>query len=60
MHTEGSVLTGLNLKADTDKSIIFVLVNARRIPQLKQLVLEIDPRALMIVMEASEITGSRK
>ena len=60
MNTDGSVLSGLNLQGDHDKSIIFVLINARRIPQLKQLVLEIDPQALMIVMEASEITGSRK
>ncbi len=60
MHTEGSLLSGLNLKGDNDKSIIFVLIEARRIPQLKQLVLKTDPNALMIVMEASEITGSRR
>lgn len=57
---EGSILSGSNLTGKLDKHIIFVLIQARRIPQLKQLVLDIDPQALMIVMEASEITGSRR
>lgn len=59
LGTEGSILSGLNLNGDQDKHIIFVLIEARRIPQLKQLVLGVDPQALMIVMEASEITGAR-
>ena len=60
LDTEGSILSGLNLTGEQDKHIIFVLIQARRIPQLKQLVLAIDPQALMIVMEASEITGTRR
>jgi len=60
LGTEGSILSGFNLTGEQDKHIIFVLIQARRIPQLKQLVLSIDPQALMIVMEASEITGSRR
>lgn len=60
LNTEGSILSGLNLTGEQDKHIIFVLIQARRIPQLKQLVLAIDPKALMIVMEASEITGTRR
>lgn len=60
LGTGGSILSGSNLTGELDKHIIFVLIQARRIPQLKQLVLDIDPQALMIVMEASEITGARR
>lgn len=60
LGTEGSILSGFNLNGDQDKHIIFVLLEARRIPQLKQLVLNLDPQALMVVMEASEITGTRR
>lgn len=58
MDIDGSVLSGLNLSGDAEKSIMFVLVEARRVPKLKTLVLNTDPNALMIVMEASDITGS--
>ncbi len=57
LRIDGSVLSGHNLSGDINKSIMFVLIEARRISQLKQLVLNMDPDALMIVMEASDITG---
>jgi len=60
MDIDGSVLSGHNLSGDTDKNIMFVLIEARRVPRLKTLVLDTDPDALMIVMEASEITGSTR
>ncbi len=36
------MLCGLNITANEDKTILFVVVGARRIPQLKSLVLDID------------------
>ncbi len=56
----GTVLSGQNITANEDKTILFVVVGARRIPQLKSLVLDIDPDAIMIVMEASEMVGTSR
>ena len=57
---DGTILTGQNLTANKDKTILFVVVGARRIPELRNLVLAQDPQALMIVMEASEMMGSSR
>ncbi len=56
----GTVLSGQNITANEDKTILFVVVGARRIPQLKSMVLDIDPNAVMIVMEASEMVGTSR
>lgn len=60
LHRDGTILEGQNLSRAHDKSIIFVVVNVRRMQQLKQMVLSIDKDALMIVMEASEMIGSSR
>ncbi len=60
MDRDGTILSGHNLINQRDKRLLFVVVGARRIPQLKSIVLETDPQALMIVMEAQEMTGSSK
>ncbi|WP_444995194.1 YitT family protein [Aliikangiella sp. IMCC44359] len=60
LERDGTILSGKNLTVEAKKSIIFVVVEARRLPQLKSIVLEIDPQALMIVMEASEIMGTSR
>lgn len=57
---DGTILEGQNLSRAQDKSIILVVVNGRGIIQLRQLVLGIDKDALMIVMEASEMTGTSR
>jgi len=57
---DGTIVTGQNLSRGHDKSIIFVVVHVRRIIQLRELVLNIDKMALMIVMEASEMTGTSR
>jgi uncharacterized membrane-anchored protein YitT (DUF2179 family) len=57
---DGTILQGHNLSREHDKSIIFVVVDVRRIVQLRQLILQIDKKALMIIMEASEMTGSSR
>ena len=56
----GTILSGQNITANEDKSILFVVVSARRIHQLRELVLDIDPDAIMIVMEASEMVGTSR
>jgi len=60
LNRDGTILTGKNLTVQQDKSLLFVVVDARRIPVLRNLVLKIDPQALMIVMEASEMMGSSR
>lgn len=57
---DGSLLSGKNLNGEENKKLLFVVVDARRIPALKKLVLANDPKALMIVMEASELMGSNR
>lgn len=56
----GTILSGQNITANEDKTILFVVVGARRIPQLRTMVLNIDPHAIMIVMEASEMVGTSR
>lgn len=55
---DGTILSGHNLTDQENKTILFVMIGARKIPQLKSIVLEIDPKAIMVVMEASEMVGS--
>lgn len=60
LKRDGTVIYGQNLAGDQQKSILFVVVDARRIPTLKSLVTQIDPQAIMIIMEASEMSGSSR
>jgi len=60
LDRDGTIVSGQNLSREHDKSIIFVVINVRRIMQLKELVLSIDGEALMIIMEASEMTGTSR
>lgn len=57
---EGTIVSGQNLTTDYDKTILFVVVGVRRMPQLRELVLSIDPTALMVVIEAAEMMGSSR
>ena len=38
---DGTILSGQNLTAQADKKILFVVVDARRIPALRNIVLEV-------------------
>ena len=61
MGRDGTILHGQNLSREHNKNIIFVVVNIRQLPKLKQVILSIDSEALMVVMEATEMIGmSRK
>ncbi len=60
LDRDGTIVEGQNLSRKHDKSIVFVVINVRRIIQLRELVLSIDKDALMIIMEASEMTGTSR
>jgi len=57
---DGTIISGQNLTGEEDKTILFVVVGARRIPALRTIALKADPKALMIVMEAAEMMGSSR
>lgn len=58
MKRDGTVLSGINLTEEKDKRILFAVVGTREIQKLKSMVLEIDPSAIILIMEASEMMGS--
>ncbi len=60
MHRDGTILTGQNLTGEHTKQILFVVIDTRRINQLKELVLAIDSKALMVTMQASEMMGDSR
>ncbi len=60
MNRDGTILTGENLTGEHTKQILFVVIDARRINKLKELVLSIDKHALMVTMEASEMIGDSR
>jgi uncharacterized membrane-anchored protein YitT (DUF2179 family) len=60
MNRDGTILTGQNLTGDQTKQILFVVIDARRINKLKEIVLSIDKNALMVTMEASEMIGDSR
>ena len=60
MNRDGTILTGKNLTGEHTKQILFVVIDVRRINQLKELVLGIDNMALMVTMEASEMMGDSR
>jgi len=60
LHRDGTILSGTNLSGEHTKQILFVVIHARRVNQLKELVLGIDPKALMVTMEASEMVGDSR
>jgi len=57
---DGTILQGQNLSRSHDKSIVFVVVSAKSVIQLRELVLAIDKDALIIIMEASEMMGTSR
>jgi uncharacterized membrane-anchored protein YitT (DUF2179 family) len=55
---DGTILSGQNFTVDKDKKVLFAVVGSREIQKIKTIVLEQDPKAIMIIMEASEMMGS--
>ena len=57
LGNSGTILSGTGLSKNDLKQMIFVVVEPRKIQTLRQLIQEHDPKAFMIVMEATEMAG---
>jgi len=55
---DGTMLTGENLTNYKNKKVLLVVVGSREVQQLKNIITKLDERAIVIIMEASEIMGS--
>ncbi|MBL1232082.1 MAG: YitT family protein [Flavobacteriales bacterium] len=56
----GTLMQGNDLYNSNHKNIIFIVVDNSKINVLKKMVHSADPKALMIVMEATELLGSSR
>lgn len=56
----GTLMQGNDLYNSNHKNIIFIVVDNSKINVLKNMVHSADPKALMIVMEATELLGSSR
>ena len=54
---KGTILEGENLTLSRDKKLIFLVLDVKKLPQLKTIIQQNDKDAFMIVMEASEMLG---
>jgi len=57
LGSSGTILSGTGLCREQKKTMIFVVVEARRITLLRDIIRKNDPEAFMVVMEASEMLG---
>ena len=57
IEEHGTILTGVGLHQNQNKTIIYVTVDASKIELLKDLIRKYDPDAFMIITEASEFLG---
>ncbi len=60
MHTLERGVTGLNARGmytDREKCMLFCVVSKKEIAALKDLVMEVDPQAFLIVCDAREVWG---
>lgn len=53
----GTILHGAGLQGDKEKTMMFIVVDARRIAVLRDIIRNNDPDAFMVVMDASEMLG---
>ena len=54
---QGTILKGSGLFQKEDKTLIFIVVDVKKLAILREIIRENDPEAFMIVMEASEMLG---
>lgn len=57
LEEKGTILTGTGLKNNEDKTILFLVIDVKKIPLLKEIIEHTDDQAFMLVMEASEMLG---
>ncbi|MGB5793134.1 YitT family protein [Poseidonibacter sp.] len=54
---EGTIIKGSGLLKEQDKTLILIVLDVKKLAQLRNIINENDPEAFMIVMEASEMLG---
>ena len=54
---EGTIIQGSALDAKDNKTLIFMVLDVKKLGKLRQIIQETDENAFMIVMEASEMLG---
>lgn len=54
---DGTIIQGQGMVAHEEKKMIFLVVENRRIPRLREIIKYNDNEAFMVVMEASELLG---
>lgn len=57
LEEKGTVLTGSGLKNNENKTILFLVMDVKKITLLKEIIEQTDEQAFMLVMEASEMLG---
>jgi len=57
LEQEGTILKGSGIYKHEDKTLIFIVLDIKKLGRLRQIIEENDPEAFMIVMEASEMLG---
>ena len=57
LKSEGTILKGSSFIQHNDKTLIFIVLDVKRLGTLRQIIQETDENAFMIVMEASEMLG---
>lgn len=57
LGVEGTIIKGTKLLNQEDKTMIFIVIDIKKLSVLKDIIQENDPDAFMIVMEASEMLG---
>lgn len=54
---EGTIISGVALHEKNPKTMIFIVVEVKKLRLLREIIKDNDPKAFMIVMEASEMLG---
>lgn len=57
LGVKGTLLEGDNLYKQREKKLILLVLDVKKLPQLKTIIEEVDKDAFLIVMEASEMMG---
>jgi uncharacterized membrane-anchored protein YitT (DUF2179 family) len=57
LEEKGTILKGSGLKDNEEKTVVFLVMDIKKIPRLKEIIQQTDDQAFLLVMEASEILG---
>lgn len=57
LGVKGTILEGTNLTSSRDKKLIFLVLDVKKLAELRCIINDVDEDAFMIVMEASEMLG---